>query len=126
MRSGRKESESHLRDNSAATAPTTMQYSLCYRVFNLIVNDPIIIITPRNHYCRNAQSSNRIIGHYSPPPPPPREYGRTTAIFQGLLSGLSGSAVTAIYTMPMTTTLVGLALGKIFISRLAHYNAMNT
>ena len=118
VRSGRKESESHLRDNSAATAPTTMQYSLCCRVFNLIVNYPIIIITPRNHYCRNAQSSNRITGHYSP-----REYGRTTVIFQGLLSG---SAVTAFYTMRMTTTLVGLALGKIFISRLAHYNAMNT
>ena len=118
VRSGRKESESHLRDNSAATAPTTMQYSLCCRVFNLIVNYPIIIITPRNHYCRNAQSSNRITGHYSP-----RGYCRTTVIFQGLLSG---SVVTAFYTKRMTTTLVGLALGKIFISRLAHYNAMNT
>ena len=35
-------------------------------------------------------------------------------------------AVTAFYTTRTTTTLVGLALGKIFISRLAHYNTMNT
>ena len=35
-------------------------------------------------------------------------------------------AVAAFYTTRTTTTLVGLALGKIFISRLAHYNAMNT
>ena len=32
----------------------------------------------------------------------------------------------AFYTTCTTTTLVGLALGKIFISRLAHYNTMNT
>ena len=34
--------------------------------------------------------------------------------------------VGAVATTCTTTTLVGLALGKIFISRLAHYNAMNT
>ena len=33
-------------------------------------------------------------------------------------------AVAAFYTIRTTTTLVGLALGKIFISRLAHYNAL--
>ena len=31
----------------------------------------------------------------------------------------------AFYTTGTTITLVGLALGKIFISRLTHYNAMN-
>ena len=34
-------------------------------------------------------------------------------------------AVAAFYTTPMTTTLVGLALGKIFISRLAHYRILD-
>ena len=33
-------------------------------------------------------------------------------------------AVAAFYTTRTTTTVVGLALGKIFISRLAHYNAL--
>ena len=33
-------------------------------------------------------------------------------------------AVAAFYTTRTTTTLVGLVLGKIFISRLAHYNAI--
>ena len=36
------------------------------------------------------------------------------------------AAVAAFCTTGTTITLVGLALGKIFISRLAHYNAMNT
>ena len=36
------------------------------------------------------------------------------------------AAVAAFYITRTTTTLVGLALGMIFISRLAHYNAMNT
>ena len=50
-----------------ATAPTTMLYhTFCAAVFNLIINYPMIIITPRNQYRRNAQSSNRITGHYSP------------------------------------------------------------
>ena len=35
-------------------------------VFNLVVNYPMIIITPRNWYCKNAQFSNRMTGHYSP------------------------------------------------------------
>ena len=36
------------------------------------------------------------------------------------------AAVAAFCTTGTTITLVGLALGKIVISRLAHYNAMNT
>ena len=36
------------------------------------------------------------------------------------------AAVAAFCTTGTTITLVGLVLGKIFISRLAHYNAMNT
>ena len=39
-------------------------------------------------------------------------------------SGIAAAA--AFCTTGTTITLVGLALGKIFISRLAHYNAMNT
>ena len=35
-------------------------------VYNLVVNYPMIIITPRNWYSKNAQFSNRMTGHCSP------------------------------------------------------------
>ena len=35
-------------------------------VFNLIVNYPMIVITPCNWYWKNAQFSNRMTSHYSP------------------------------------------------------------
>ena len=66
-----------LRGRESKNVPNRTKVKVLFSVFNLqavlyyccvfnVMNYPMIIITPHNWYCKNAQFSNRMTSHNSP------------------------------------------------------------